>query len=271
MWSVMRFGTRWLTLCRRALVCWAALVACAGAPAAGARATRAPAAAPTSPPGAFRPVLDSVYGAIARGDSAALRPWLADNLVWTDGGSGAEVGKAQRLAASGRPSAIVPRFDVDSVRAQRTGEVALVSFRRVDRRTLGTYDTLGTYESTARWRVLDVFAWRGGRWQLVRHTQTWLVAPVTPLALDSAVQQAFVGRYAVAPGVVDSVHWTGGALWATITGFPPGARLVPVGASAFSPDGTGALIAFERDAAGRVTGYVQGYPDGRVLRRPKLP
>ena len=185
--------------------------------------------------------------------------------MWTDGGSGAEAGKAQLLAARGRAPVILPRLEIDSVRAERVGDVALVSFRRVDRRALGTY------ESTARSRVLDVFARRAGGWQLVRHTQTWLVAPVTPVALDSAAQQAFVGRYAVTPGVVDSVHWEPGGLVATITGFPPGARLVPVGASVFSPDGTGALIAFERDAAGRVTGYVQGYPDGRVLRRAKLP
>jgi hypothetical protein len=46
---------------------------------------------------------------------------------------------------------------------------------------------------------------------------------------------------------------------------------VPVSATVFSPDGTGALIAFEREATGRVVGYVQGYPDGRVMRRRKLP
>lgn len=209
--------------------------------------------------------LDSVYAAIARGDSARLRPWLADDLVWTDGTSGAEVGKARRLAASGRPPAVAPRITLDSVRTQRVGALTFVSARRVDRRTLGDY------ESTARWRVLAVFARRSGRWQLLRHTQTWLVAPAVPVPLDSAAQQAFVGRYAVTPGVVDSVHWTGGGLVATITGFPPGARLVPVSATVFSPDGTGALLAFERDAAGRVVGYVQGFPDGRVLRRARLP
>jgi hypothetical protein len=70
---------------------------------------------------------------------------------------------------------------------------------------------------------------------------------------------------------VDEVHWEGGHLVATVTGAPAGARLVPVSGTVFSPDGTGALIAFERDAAGRVTGYVQGYPDGRVNRRRRLP
>jgi hypothetical protein len=89
--------------------------------------------------------------------------------------------------------------------------------------------------------------------------------------LDSASQQPFVGRYDVAPGIVDSVHWTRGYLVATLSGQTSGARLVPVSSTVFSPDGVGALIAFERGADGAVVGYVQGYPDGRVVRRRKLP
>lgn len=179
--------------------------------------------------------------------------------------NGGEVTKPQLLALAGQSQGPAPRFEVDSVRAEVVGGVALVSFRRVDRRALGGV------EFPTRWRVLDVLAARGGRWQLVRHTQTWLVAPVRPVSLDSAALQAFVGRYQAAPGYVDDVHWEGGHLVATITGYPPGARLVPVSGTVFSPEGVGALIAFERDATGRVIGYVQGYPDGRVLRRPKVP
>lgn len=257
----MRLPTRGF----RASGLWAiAVLVCAGS-----RAAHAQTGTQALLPNALRSALDRLYGAAASGDSAALRPWLADDLVWVVGATGAPATKAQILAASGRPPALPTRFDVDSVRVRRVGDVALVTSRRTDRRTLSA--GVGGYTSVATWRVLDVFARRTGRLQLVHHTQTWLVAPVTPVALDSGAQQAFVGRYAVAPGIVDSVHWTGGALWATVTGFAPGGRLVPVGASVFSPDGTGALIAFERDAAGRVTGYVQGYPDGRVLRRPKRP
>lgn len=214
-------------------------------------------------PEPFHAALDSLYAAVARGDSVALRPWLAEDLAWT--GAGGDATRAQVLAVLGRPQAVTPHYEVDSVRVQHLGDVALVGYRRVDRRVLGGY------ESTAHWRALDVFARRAGRWQLVRHTQSWLAAPVTAVAMDSAALQPFVGRYAVAPGYVDDVHWERGRLVATITGFPPGAPLVPVSATVFSPDGTGALIAFERDAAGRVIGYVQGYPDGRVLRRRRLP
>ena len=214
-----------------------------------------------------RATLGGMYEALVSADTAALRYWLADDLVWTDGVSGAEVTKDQVLAVLGgrRMDGLPPRTERDSIRVDVVGGVAFARFRRVDHRPLGGVDF------PTRWRVLDAFVARDGRWQLVRHTQTWLVEPVAAVALDSAAQQAFVGRYEVAPGYVDDVHWAGGHLVAMLTGYPPGARLVPVGATVFSPDGTGALIAFERDATGRVIGYVQGYPDGRVLRRRKLP
>src|SRR5437667_4306843 len=49
-----------------------------------------------------------------------------------------------------------------------------------------------------------------------------------------------------------------------------GAVLVPVSSSAFSPDGVGALMVFERDSAGRVVGYVQGLASGQVIRAVRL-
>ena len=88
---------------------------------------------------------------------------------------------------------------------------------------------------------------------------------------DFAALRPFVGRYEIGPCYVDDVHWEAGALVATASGQTSGARLVPVSATAFSPDGVGALIVFERDATGRVIGYVQGYANGRVVRARRLP
>lgn len=50
-----------------------------------------------------------------------------------------------------------------------------------------------------------------------------------------------------------------------------GAHLLPVSDGAFSPEGSAPLIVFERDAAWRVTGYVQQQPDGFVARARRLP
>jgi hypothetical protein len=235
--------------------------------ATASRADAQSTAAPRPSAETMRAALDSLYGAFGRADTSALRPWLAEDLVWTDGVTGADVSRAQLLGVLGARGRGAPvRTERDSIRVRSAGTVTFVGYRRTDRRSVGAA------ELPTRWRVTDAFVWRDGRWQLVQHSRTWLVTAVPAAAgVDSAALQAFVGRYEVAPGYVDDVHWEGGRLVATLTGTRTGARLVPVSATVFSPDGTGALIAFERDAAGRVTGYVQGYPDGRVNRRRKLP
>lgn len=212
----------------------------------------------------FRPLLASEYSATVRGDTTALKGFLADDLVWIVGVNGTEMTKGQLLAAAARFNTPAPRFNADSVRATRFGNVATVEYRRDD------HWPKGAGESVTSWKALDVFALRKGRWLLERHTQVWLVSPVKPIVLDSITMNAFVGRYEIGEGYVDNVHWEGRALVATASGQSTGAHLMPVSAAAFSPDGVGALIMFERDASGRVIGYVQASPDGKVIRAPKL-
>lgn len=214
---------------------------------------------------AVRSTVMKFYSALARGDTAALRPQLADDLEWIIGANGATVTKAQLLMAAGNAQVPAPRFEVGYVHVRWIGEAAIVAFLRTDHRTVGARD-LATHS-----QALDVWRARGARLELERHTQAWLVSPVTPVAVDSLTLQAYVGHYQIAPGYVDDVHWEGGRLVATASGQSVGAWLAPVSTSAFSPDGVGALIVFERDATGRVLDYVQGYPDGRVIRALRLP
>jgi len=125
-------------------------------------------------------------------------------------------------------------------------------------------------------RAGDAFSWRPphGR-QLVRHTQTWIVGP--PALLDAAASASpapFVGRYDRGAGYIDDVHFHDGHLAAQSTlevllG-DPGARLRPVSANAFSPEGIAPMIVFEHDAGGRVTGYVQQEPDGTIVRARRI-
>ena len=216
-------------------------------------------------PDAFRRRLDALYQAIAQGDTAALGLQLSDDLRWVVGATGNEVTKSQLLSAAAHVQNPAPRFDVDSVRSHTIGAVALVEYIRSDHRSVGAAELI------TRWRAFAVFAPHEGTWRLVRHTLTWLAVPLAPITLDSVALQPFVGRYQIAPGYVDDVHWETGSLVATASGQSTGARLIPVSTSAFSPDGVGAMIVFERDATGHVLGYVQGYPDGRIVRAPRLP
>jgi ketosteroid isomerase-like protein len=203
--------------------------------------------------------------AVARADTAALGPQIADDLIWVIGATGDVVGKTRLLAAASTPQDPVPHFDVDSVRVRRAGDVAMVDYRRTDRRRVGGYELSFT------WRVFETYVRTGARWQVARHIQTWVhQAPSTPAAMDSATLAAFVGRYEIDPSYIDNVHFEGRELVATPTGQKEGGHLVPVSENAFVPDGIGALLVFERDRRGRVIGYIQGYPDGRVLRARKI-
>jgi hypothetical protein len=212
----------------------------------------------------FHSILTAEYATIARGDTAALRQRLSDDLVWVVGPSGAEIGKAALLSGVGQVQSPTPQFSVDSVRAREIEGVALVEYLRADRRAVGSYAV------TTRSRCHDVFRRRGSGWMLERHSQTWVVAPAEPIAEPPSLDD-FVGRYRIADDYVDDVHRDGARLVATASGQTAGATLIPVSIDAFSPDGVGALMVFERDRTGRVVGYVQGYPDGRVVRAQRLP
>lgn len=221
---------------------------------------------------AFREQITARYAAMARGDSATVHRQLADGMVWVVGASGSAVTTPQFLAAIARVQTPPPRYQIDSVHAHQWGSAITVSYRRTESRRVGAY------EATNVTRALEVFVRHGDRWLLTDHSHTWVVRPVTAVALDSATLDAFVGRYEIGPGYIDSVHREGEAaerggrpLVATATGQSEGAVLVPVSATAFSPDGIGPLIVFERDSTGRVVDYVQGLPDGQIVRARRLP
>jgi hypothetical protein len=213
----------------------------------------------------FRTSITAFYAASARGDTAAMAPQLAADLQWVIGATGGAVTKPQLLMAVAGARGPLARFDIDSVRVHLIQNVAVVGYRRTDHRTVAQYEQVNAE------RVLEVFVRHGGRWLLTRHMQTWIVnGPTSTVALDSAALEPFIGHYEIGRGYVDNVHREGGALVATASGQSEGATLVPVSATAFAPDGVGPLIVFERDATGRVIGYVQGGPDGGVVRARKI-
>ncbi len=212
----------------------------------------------------FAHLLRQQYAAMARHDTASLRPRLANGLSWVLGANGAQISKTQLLDAVARPSAATAEYGIDSVRVVRIGSVALVDYRRTDTFRIGA-----TIIST-QWRALDAYAARSERWQLERHTQAHLVRESPRVSLDSAVLTAFVGRYQVGPGNVDVVTLKAGRLFTQNSIERVAPELVPVSSTAFRPNGVGALLVFERDASGAVIGYVQAFPDGRVARAPRI-
>jgi hypothetical protein len=233
----------------------------------GTNAQAQPSARRDGPP--LRLPTSEIFAAIARADTAALRPLLGDDLRWVLGSSGAVVEKPQLLAAASRTAPHVSlAYEIDSVSTARHGDVATAEYRLTNRRTFREYRNVFVS------RASDVFVLRRGRWEMVRHTQTWLVRPPATIALDSAALAPFVGRYDRGAGYVDDVHFLDGHLVAQSTlealMGAPGAHLHPVSANTFSPELSAPMIVFERDVRGRVTGYVQQTPDGTIARARRL-
>jgi hypothetical protein len=210
-----------------------------------------------------RRLLSTLYSAISNGDSTSARGLVADDLVWVVGANGAVITKSRLLSAASAPSPV--HFEIDSLRTRQYGAIVVADYVRRDHRPLGSS------EFVTCWRAVAVILRRDGGSRIVHHTLSWLARPVQPIAVDSSALQRFVGRYQIAPGYVDNVHWESGHLVATASGQAAGARLVAVSVNSFSPDGVGAVITFERDAAGLIVDYVQAYPDGRIVRASRLP
>lgn len=214
--------------------------------------------------------LRATFDAIARADTSALSRLLSDSLHWFSPSSGAVYTKAQLVGAAGRlPAAVSLVYDVDSVRVWTDGPVATAEYRLTDSRTFAAHTN--TFTS----RGVGVFAWESGAWRLRQHAQTWVPRSPTIIGMDTLALRAFVGRYDRGEGFIDEVHLQAGGLMATSSAEKAmgaaGAHLLPVSENAFSPEGVAPLIVFERDAVGRVTGYVQQQPDGVVARARRLP
>jgi hypothetical protein len=215
-----------------------------------------------------------IFAAIASGDTALLHARVADGLRWVSGTSGGVIGKDRLLAAAARTSSTVSlSYRVDSLQTWQHGDIATAEYRLTDRRTFREY--MPTFIS----RASDVYVRRGvgsepRRWELMRHTQTWIVRAPDTTSMDVLALRDFVGRYDRGAGYIDDVHLVNGYLVApstleTLLG-APGAHLWPVSSSTFSPEGSAPMIVFERDGSGRVTGYVQQAPDGPITRARRL-
>lgn len=211
----------------------------------------------------------AIFSAISHADTTALRQLLGDDLRWVAGSSGAVIGKAQLVAVVAHPFPLVSLgYGIDSLRTWRHGDVATADYRLTTRRTF-RHDSI-VFTS----RGSDVFVWRRGRWELIHHAETWVIRPPATLTLDSVELVPFVGRYQLGAGYIDDVHFVDGHLVAQSTAEvlagAPGARLISVSRDTFSPDGIAPMIVFERDAGGRVTGYVQQQPDGTITRGVRM-
>lgn len=213
----------------------------------------------------FQRLITERTTASADADTAALRRLVDPTMVYLDNdGSRRTMEEHLRsIAAAGKEEGII--HQVDSLHVFRAGDVALVDYRSTISMRFGSRDLVWPYRS------LDTFARRSGGWLLIRHAEMHILAVPSPVALDSAALDEYVGRYEWWPGNVDTIRRQGNQLSHQLTIEERAIPIVPATRESFHEVGDPTLVVFARDSTGRVAGYVMHFPDGQVVRARKLP
>ncbi len=125
-----------------------------------------------------------------------------------------------------------------------------------------SFDQLLVYGDVAILRTLErgvagtnIYARKGGRWQIVQVQGTRLPPERKPVQLDSKALDAFVGRYEFSPGAVTTVTREGNSLmWKG--GNRPKLTLVPLSNTRFYAKENDAEMTFSMGDKGQVTDVV---------------
>lgn len=172
--------------------------------------------------------------AISKRDRAALERIYADEFQFIHS-SGSVVDKTAQIDGimSNDPTASrvpIPQFDQLFV----YGDVAIL--RTQLRGATGT----------------NIFARKGGRWQIVQFQGTLLPPERKPVKLDPSILNSFLGKYEFAPGAFATVTKEGDALkWQA--GGRPKLTLVPLSDTRFFGKENGAEMTFNKRGKGEVT------------------
>jgi hypothetical protein len=247
------------------------LVALAAAPLARLRA-QAPNAADSTSALFLRLTLERVT-AYRQSDTAAYRRLVDPAMVYIDDDGSRRTADefiksfatANAKAKANKNETSQPtRSHLDSVHVFRARDMAFADFYWVNTRQYGSRDFASPY------RVLETYVQRDGRWLLLKHAATHAVVAPTPVAVDSSVLAAYVGRYEWWPGYVDTITRVGNQLYEQGSDEKRATLNIAATPESFYIAGDPSLLVFVRDTTGHVVGYVLHWPDGQVTPARRL-
>ncbi len=201
--------------------------------------------------------------ASASGDSAAFDRLLDDSVIFMNE-TGAIATKKEILAGAKPPQAGFKQKLVQTEYAmQLHGNVAVTSFTDNSTAEFNGQTSHGTYKSTEVW-MKEKSGWR------MISSQTLTVPSDPPAAiLASTVLDGYVGTYKASDSFVFTIARDGEHLTGSVNGgapYPIAAELTDV---LFTPGQPSMRRIFERDASGRITGFIvrRDGRDGLHLKR----
>jgi hypothetical protein len=153
-----------------------------------------------------------LMNAIVPGDKAPGQRFYAEDCMYFDE-KGRDMNKAALLAdLAPMPSGYSGAIQVVNAKSHITSDIAILSY------DMNETETIFGQGMTARYHATDTWMLRHGQWQIVagqvlRYYEDPAAGKVGPRKLTD-----YVGRYALAPGVVQAVTRDGQALYAQRTG-----------------------------------------------------
>ena len=195
-----------------------------------------------------------------RGDGATMARLLDPNVVFTN--EGGDIVTKKDIVDGAMPHAPVGEIKVTHWALRRQGAVATATF--IDELTQDFHGQKldFKFQSTETW------AKRPGGWKMiVSHT---MVTPTDPPAIQLATSDldSYVGVYQLDPSYQVTIARKDGGLVATTGGSEPIPLLAEARDVLFVAGAPAGRRIFQRDAAGRVTGYIsRRYGNDLILKK----
>lgn len=188
--------------------------------------------------------------ASASGDAAVLGKYLDDDVVFMNEGGDMATKKDIVSSASPGTSPITNKLVQSDFTIKLDGDVAVTSF--TDNSTVDAYGQ--TYH--AAYRSIEVWRKKHGRWLMIS-SQT-LAVPVDPptTQLANAALDQYAGTYRAGPKLTVKIERSGNGLVSSTNDAKATPLAVEVRDVLFTPGQPRQRRIFERDATGKITGFV---------------
>jgi len=239
-------GTTWRSplAIASSLASW--LAACAPAP---ATPTAAVVPAPGNVEAVLRTQTQALLDAVAAGDTAVWDRYLDPQIVYLSEAGEVET-KAQLLdELKPLPAGITGHIAISRFDVRPFGDTAVVVHVDEESENYFGHELHAQYMNTATWRL------GAGGWKLI--AQQLLATLVDPpaIALPAAQLDDYAGSYRLTDEIHYAIRRDGDHLVGERTGRPPQALRVEARDVVFVPGQPRSRKVFQRDAAGRITGF----------------
>jgi ketosteroid isomerase-like protein len=185
-----------------------------------------------------------------RGDGPAMAKMLDDDVVFFNEGGDQAMKKDMATPGSPPPKGITVKMTVEDWHCVVHGNVAVASF--IDDQAMDFHGQ----PFHARFRSVETWLKEGSDWRMIGSQTIALQDDPAAVTLSSKLLDDYVGTYAAAPDATLVFTRKGNDLMVSLNGGPATLQKAELRDVLFTPGRPRLRKIFQRDAAGRVTGFI---------------